>query len=358
MLTKHLFLYLSAIFLLGALGAYLIPPTTVKTLDSYLEEKGFEGAVLIAKEGKILLSKGYGLANREHNIPNTPQTIFRIGSLTKQITAIAILQLEQQGLLNLNAPISKFLPNYPLPQGDLITIHHLLSHTSGVAEITDFPNLEEIQRHPSTPRQVIAYFSALPLLFTPGTDCKYSNSGFIVLGAILESVTGQGYSQYVKENIFAPLGMDSTTLETSTLIIPNKASGYLKDTHARYLDMSFPHGSGALVSTVEDLYRFRLGLNTLLTPKNRDALFTVHGANPENSIAYGYGFRIGPQNKGMERCLPSIVGHFGAIEGFNAASVYYPDHDLTIILLSNVENTPVREFHKDLAFLVLSSWRR
>jgi CubicO group peptidase (beta-lactamase class C family) len=358
MFTKPLFLCISAVCLLMVvLGAFLTLPGAAKNLDSYLKDKGFEGAALIAKGGEILLKKGYGLANREHNVPNLPKTVFRIASLTKQITAIAILQLEQQGLLDLHDPISKFLPDYPEPQGNLITIHHLLSHTSGVAEITDFPNLAEIQRRPSTPKQVIAYFSALPLLFAPGTDCKYSNSGYIILGAVLESITGQVYSYYVKEHIFTPLGMDSSDMETSSLIIANKASGYVQEAHARYLDMSFPHASGALVSTVEDLHCLRLGLGSLLNQKNREALFTVHGVNPENSLAYGYGCRVGPQNKGMEGCPESIVGHFGGIEGFSAASVYYPDHDLTIILLSNVENMPVREFHKDLAHFILSSWR-
>lgn len=355
MFKQHLPLYFIALCLLMSVGAISLPPSLNKTLNSYLEEKGFEGAALIAKDGQILLKKGYGFANREHQILNTPETVFRIASLTKQITAMAILRLEEEKLLHLQDPISKYLPDYP--QGEKITIHHLLSHSSGIANITDLPNLAELQRHPLKPKELMSLFNEIPLKFTPGTSCEYSNSGYIVLGAIIELITGQSYGDYIEGHILAPLKMHSTCQE-STRLIPRKASGYVKKDeqieHASFLDMSFTHASGDLVSTVEDLYCLSLELKK---PKYK-AMLTLHAENSENLIAYGYGMRIGPQNKGMEGCLPSIRGHFGGIEGFAAASIYYPDEDLTIILLSNIENMPVRAFHKDLSNLVLSSWRR
>lgn len=352
------FVVLCGLALIGGFLAF--KPSLSQQIDHYLEENGFSGTALIAKEGKILHKRGYGLANREHGIINTPDTVYRIASLTKQISAIAIMQLAEKNKLDLHDTISKFLPEYPLPQGAQITIHHLLSHSSGIPSILEFPNLAEIQRHPATPQETMRHFSSLPLKFAPGTDCEYSDSGYIVLGAIIEAASKQAYADYIQENIFAPLGMNSSFYESNRLI-PRRASGYVQKEgefrHADYIDMSFPHGSGALTSTVEDLYRLGLGLKTLLSQESRDSLFKVQAANQAGTITYGYGFRIGPKNTGMEGCRSSIIGHFGGIEGFAAASIYYPDTDITIILLSNVEKMPVKSFHKELAQLISSYWR-
>lgn len=336
-------------------------------IDEYLISQDFHGSVLVAKDGKVLISRGYGLANIEHSIANTPKTVFRIGSITKQFTAVAILQLQENGLLNIDEPIIKYFPDYP--EGDKITIHHLLSHTSGIPSICDFANLHEIQVHPSTPNTVIDHFKNLLLHFAPGTDCEYSDSGYILLGAIIETVTNKSYERYLQENIFDPLGMHATYYEHNKSVIPNRASGYAtKDgvyNHAGYIDMSFPHAAGALSSTVEDFYKWNRALqglskSTLISEDSREALFTAHASSEGRNCTYGYGFRVGPKNKGMDGCHSSIVGHYGAIEGFEAASVQYRDEDLIIILFSNVEKSNVRGFHKEIANLVHSfhsSWR-
>ncbi len=333
-------------------------------IDLFMTKSNFQGAVLIAKEGKILFKKGYGLSNHEHNIPNTTDTIFRIGSITKLFTAIAIMQLQEAGKLNVNDPIIKYLPTYPQLQGEQVTIHHLLSHTSGIPSITELPNILEIQRHPTSPQQTINFFKHLPLNFIPGTDCEYSDSGPIVLGAIIEAITNKTYSEYLQEHIFKPLKMKSTYFDYNHLVIPLHATGYGKNikgdlTHPPYVDMSFPHASGALASTVEDLYLLDRGLKngSLLKKESIAAIFRIQGSNINRRISYGYGLRIGPQNKGMEECESSIVGHFGTIEGFEAALISYLNDDLSIILLSNVEKTEVRSIHKTLAKIINSRWR-
>jgi CubicO group peptidase (beta-lactamase class C family) len=352
-----IFLALNFLFSLVSLNGL----TFDQQIHDYLTNKNFQGTVLIAKEGKILFSQGFGLANVEHQVSNTPQTVCRIGSITKQFTAVAILQLQERGLLSVNDPISKFFPK--LPQGDKITIHHLLTHTSGIPSITEFPNLSRIQRHPSTPTQVMSYFQDLPLEFDPGTECKYSDSGYIILGAIVEAVSGRSYEEYIKENFFKPLNMNSTYFDHNQTIIPQRASGYGVDkqgalVNAEFIEMSFPHGAGSLASTVEDLYRWDRALKEgkLLSSGSNRLLFTVHAVSIKNEISYGYGFFI-DADKGT-------IGHTGSIEGFRAALYRYPDDDLTVIVLANREDISAVTIQEELAFLTrhyfnsqVSFWR-
>ena len=357
---SYLILLTSTVF--AAMTVNLGASPLANEMDTYLKENQFQGSVLIAKEGEILFSKGYGYANEEFKIENSVETVFRIGSITKQLTAVAILQLQEKGMLSVQDPIAKYLPGYP--QGDKITIHHLLSHSSGISSITDFPNLLQMQRDATYPQKTIEHFKNLHLKFSPGTDCEYSDSGYIILGAIIEAVAKQSYEGYLQENILIPLGMNSTYYEHNASVIPNRASGYVKNEqgvtqHAPYVDMSFPHASGALSSTVKDLFVFYQALKgeALLKKESRESLYKIQASNANRKIAYGYGFRIGPQNRGMEDCRSSIVGHFGTIDGFEAALIRYLDDELIIILLSNREKTDVRSFHKDLARLVQSHWR-
>lgn len=365
--TTQAFFILLLAFLIGIFATkfeYFFPSSTslYRDIDLYLKENRFQGAILIAKEGKIVFQQGYGFANEEYQIPNTPHTVFRIGSLTKQFTAVAILLLQEKEMLNICDPIAKYLPGYP--QGDKITIHHLLSHTSGIISITDFSNLQEIQRHPSNPLQVLAYFKNLPLEFAPGTNCKYSDSGYIVLGAIIEAITKRSYEDFIRENIFLPLKMNSTYYDHNQSIICKRATGYIckdkdKKIHANYIDMSFPHAAGALASTVDNLYKWDQALKeaTILSKKSRDSLFRIQGSSNEHKINYGYGFFIGPNNFELDQARETIVGHSGTIDGFRAASFRYVDNDLTIIILSNVENTHIHNLHLGIADIIYASWR-
>jgi len=172
-------------------------------VGTYLKIGNFSGSILIAKEGRILLSKGYGMANLEHDVPNAPQTIFRLGSVTKQFTSMAIMQLREKGRLDVDDPIAKYLPTYP--NGEEITIHHLLTHTSGIPDFGEFPDLQKTIMIPSPVEKTIQRFKDKPLEFTPGEKFKYSNSGYILLGYIIEKVCGTSYEEFLKENVFQPL---------------------------------------------------------------------------------------------------------------------------------------------------------
>jgi len=193
-------------------------------ISPYLKIGNFSGSILIAKEGRILLSKGYGMANLEHDVPNTPQTIFRLGSVTKQFTSMAIMQLQEKQLLNVDDPIAKYLPTYP--NGEEITIHHLLTHTSGVPDFTSFPDYEKTMMLPSPVEKTIERFKDKPLEFTPGEKFKYSNSGYILLGYIIEKVSGKSYEEFLKENIFQPLNMMNTGYDHHHTLLKHRASGY------------------------------------------------------------------------------------------------------------------------------------
>ncbi|HAA31543.1 MAG TPA: serine hydrolase, partial [Cyanobacteria bacterium UBA8553] len=193
-------------------------------LKAYLETGYFMGTVLVAREGEVLLSNGYGLANLEHNIAHTPQTKFRLGSITKQFTATAILQLQEQGLLQVDAPISTYLPNYP--NGEQITVHHLLNHTAGIPSYTSFPDYPQKWRTVMSVDELIAWFSDKPLEFTPGDRHNYSNSGYAVLTKIIETVSSQSYADYLQHHIFQPLEMTNSGYDIYEKILPNRASGY------------------------------------------------------------------------------------------------------------------------------------
>lgn len=312
------------------------PPATVPQLDQFLSEQAnnqrFSGAVLVAQNGLILLSKGYGLADRTRQLPNTPQTRFRLGSVTKPFTALAMLQLQAQGKLNVQEPICRYLTACPVAW-QAITIHHLLTHTAGIPDIERLPEYAQIKTSPSAPLQTITLFQDKPLAFSPGTQWEYSSSGYILLGVILEQVSGQSYEAFLRENIFTPLGMNDTGYEHDAATL---ATGYANATTvADPIDMSIPFAAGGLYSTVEDLYRWAQALYTdeLLPQPLLELLFTPYAEIPQSDGAwYSYGWVIS-QPMGHR-----LIGHNGGIDGFVASLNRFPADGVTIILLSNQQN--------------------
>ncbi|RPI61430.1 MAG: class A beta-lactamase-related serine hydrolase, partial [Lysobacterales bacterium] len=252
-----------------------------------VDDKTFMGAVLVARGDEVILSKGYGFANLEWSIPNTPSTKFRLGSVTKQFTAAAILLLADRGKLALDDPVKKHWPDAPAAW-DAITIFHLLTHTSGIPNFTNDAELMRTQRvMPSTPEKTLGHVRDKPLDFAPGERMSYSNSGYVLLGLLVERVGGQSYADFVRDNIFEPLGMNDSGYDVSAAIIPNRASGYASGMrNAPYVDMTVPHGAGALYSTTEDLLRWTQGLfgarllsaaslEKMITPFKNDYAFGV-----------------------------------------------------------------------------------
>jgi CubicO group peptidase (beta-lactamase class C family) len=306
----------------------------------------FCGNVLMARDGKILFNKGYGLANREWEAPNAPKTKFRLGSITKQFTAMAIMQLQEKGLLDVKDPFSKYAPDFP--NGDRFTLHHLLKHTSGVFSLTSLPDYSTFMVLPLTMEEIFEKFQDRPLEFEPGSHFKYSNSGYIMLGHVIEVVTEGDYADYLRDNIFAPLSMEDTGYDEFTRVIQHRASGYAYDrdentyTKAPYIDMHIPHGAGALYSTVEDLYKWDRALYTekLISAESLDTIFTP-GLN-----GYGYGWRI------VESNGRKIHAHNGGINGFVSHISRYPEEKEVLIILSNLVTSKMQDIRRDLSAIL------
>src|SRR5579872_5293838 len=232
-------------------------------VQSYASSRQFMGSVLVARGSDVVFSKGYGSANLEWDVPNTPSTKFRLGSLTKQFTAASILLLQQRGKLSVADPVKTYLPDAPAAW-DRVTIFHVLTHTAGIPSFTGFSDYAALEPFPTTPEKLVARFRDKPLEFEPGTKWNYSNSGYVLLGYLIERISGQTYPQFVQDNIFTPLGMKDSGYDSNTTVIPHRASGYAPGPHgltnAGFIHMSVPFSAGALYSTTEDLLKWEEGL--------------------------------------------------------------------------------------------------
>jgi CubicO group peptidase (beta-lactamase class C family) len=289
----------------------------------------FMGSVLVARGNQVLLSKGYGSANLEWAIPNDPTTKFRLGSLTKQFTAAAILLLEERGKLKIDDPVKVYLPDAPAAW-DKVTIYHVLTHTSGIPSFTSFPDYRTTEATPSTPEQLVARFKDKPLEFVPGEKWTYSNSGYVLLGYLIEKISGEEYAKFIQANIFDPLGMKDSGYDSNSAVIPRRAAGYEPGTNGPvntgFIHMSIPFSGGALYSTTEDLLRWEQGLfgGKLLKAESLQKMTTPFLKN--------YAFGLGVDTKSGEK----VIAHGGGIEGFNTYLAYYPDDALTVVVLANL----------------------
>jgi len=305
----------------------------------------FMGSVLVAQDGKVLLDKGYGFANLEWDVPNTPTTKFRLGSITKQFTAASILLLEERGKLKVEDPVKKYMPDAPAAW-DKITIFHVLTHTSGIPSLTSFPDFEAHEAQAMTPEKLVEWFRDKPLEFEPGTKWNYSNSGYILLGYLIEKISGQSYSEFVQQNIFTPLGMKDSGYDSNSAIIAHRAAGYTPGksgaVNAGFVHMSIPFSAGALYSTTEDLLRWEQGLfgGKVLTAASLAKMTTPFKQD------YAFGLGVSTQNG------HKMIAHDGGIQGFNTALAYYPDDKLVVAVLANV-NGPAGQIAGNLAKVAL-----
>jgi CubicO group peptidase (beta-lactamase class C family) len=305
-------------------------------MKSYNALGQFNGSVLVAENGRVIYKKGLGMANMEWDIPNTTDTKFRLGSITKQFTAALILQLAEQGKIKLDGKLTDYLPDYRRDTGDRVTIHHLLTHTSGIPSYTNRPRfLDDVARNPYTVADFVKKYASGDLEFEPGSKFSYNNSGYFLLGAIVEKITGKPYEQVVKENIFVPLGMNNSGYDHASTVIPKRASGYAKTpagyVNSAYLDMSIPYAAGSLYSTVEDMYLWDQALYTdkIISAKSRELMFTP------NLEKYGYGFGIDKVSYGPAHADLVEVSHTGGIPGFNTIIVRLVNDKNLIVLLDN-----------------------
>jgi CubicO group peptidase (beta-lactamase class C family) len=325
--VKNYILFAYAIGL--SYGAF--PQTISEKIDTLLtayEKVGnFNGSVLVARKGTIIFEKGYGYKDKKALLPNNPNTIFQIGSITKQFTSAIILQLKEKQKLSVQDKLSKYIPDYP--NGDQITIQHLLTHTSGVYNYTnDREFMKNRSAKPIARDSLLALFRNKPLDFKPGEKYNYSNSGYILLGYIIEKITGQSYFQVVRDNIFRPLHMDHSGFDFTHLSSSDKATGYdppNPQQPAEIVDSSASFAAGAIYTTVGDLYKWDRALysSSILSHPSEEEAFTPHLAR------YGYGWVIDSLYG------KKVVEHGGGITGFVSFIMRVPEDETCIIVLDN-----------------------
>jgi CubicO group peptidase (beta-lactamase class C family) len=316
-----------------------------EVVRSYLSEKKFMGSVLVVRGNSVLLNKGYGFANLEWDIPNSPSAKFRLGSITKQFTAASILLLEERGKLKVDDPVKKYMPDAPAAW-DKITLFNLLTHSSGIPNFTGFPDYASQEPFATTPEQLVARFRDKPLDFQPGEKMSYSNSGYVLLGYLIEKISGGSYEKFVQENIFTRLGMKDSGYDSNSTIILHRAAGYAPGPdgpiHAGFINMTVPLSAGALYSTTEDLLRWEQGLfgGKVLSPSSLQKMTTPF----KNDYAFGLQVHMVNGRK--------LIDHGGGIEGFNTMLAYYPEEKLVVIVLGNLNGLAPQEIASKLAAVV------
>jgi CubicO group peptidase (beta-lactamase class C family) len=310
-----------------------VPDRFQQVVQPYVDAQMFMGDVLVAKAGKVVFSKSYGMADLEWKVPNSSTTRFNIASMTKQFTAASILLLEDRGKLKTDDLVKKYLPDAPA-SWDKITIYHLLTHTSGISD-------DAAKYEPGPPEKLV--FRDVPLNFQPGEQWAYTDLGYMVLGYLLERITGQTYEEFVRQNIFSPLGMNDSGLMSFITIIPRLASGYWPGNNgienAERWDPKIGFSAGSLYSTTEDLLRWEEGLfgGKLLTAASLRKMTTPFKSD------YACGLHVNRVGGHL------MIEHDGNNIGFNADMAYYPEESIAVIVLANLNGTVAGEMTKALA---------
>lgn len=340
-----------------AIGAYSQNPQTEKQLDELLA-RHFKAtapgcAILVAKQGQVIYKKAFGSAQLELNIPMQTDMVFKIASITKQFTAVAILQLVEQGKIALHDSLQKFIPDFP-SKGHTITIENLLTHTSG---IRDYMQIDyagtNMERWDLTPKQLIDSFKNYPLAFEPGTKYSYSNSGYYLLGYIIEKVSGKPYQHYIQDNLLKPLALNHSFFEMEGKLIPNRVNGYSQAgpayINADFWSPSIAYAAGGLLSNTEDLFNWFKGLLAykIVKKESLEKAFTPFRLKDGSLLTYGYGWYI--------EHLSTIrsIEHAGKMNGFSSNAIYYPQQDVFIAVLFNCESAPKDAISKEVSEIVL-----
>jgi CubicO group peptidase (beta-lactamase class C family) len=336
-------LLVAVVLACGALGPAASANGRAGAIDAFLGSYNtagmFNGSALVAEGGKVVFKKGYGFADFEWRVPNEPDTKFRVGSITKQFTATVIVQLVAEGKLAYETTLVKALPYYRKETGGRITIHQLLNHTSGIPSYTNPAFFRESSRNKYGVREFVEKFCSGDLEFEPGTQFRYNNSAYFILGAIIEEVEKKPYEQTLKERVFDRLGMRGSGYDLSAPLLEKRARGYERGLagvrNADYLDMSVPYAAGSLYSTVEDLYLWDQALygDAILNAVQKERMFTPA---PEN---YGYGWVIRKQPIGPAKSERLTIGHGGGINGFNTLLLRIPEDRHLIVLFNNTGGT-------------------
>jgi CubicO group peptidase (beta-lactamase class C family) len=318
----------------------------------FKDKNGPGGVFMVAKNGKTIYQKAFGKANLELDANLSTESVFQIGSMTKQFTAIAILMLEEQGKINVQNTVSKYIPDYPA--GDKITIHHLLTHTSGIKDFTKMKSIRDIAQKEMTPKMIVDFFKNEPVDFAPGEKFDYNNSGYVLLGYLIELVSGGTYEDFIKENIFKKIGMNQSNYATDRQIINKRAYGYHKKEYGyvnkSVINFSVPFSSGSLMSSANDMLKWQnaLNQNILLKTENSQKAFSKYKLNSGETFTYGYGWHIKELNG------TPVREHGGSIFGFKSMGVYIPSEDIYVLGLSNCDCNSPTQLTRDIATLALN----
>lgn len=327
-------------------------------MQLYYDYGQFNGSILVAEKGSVIYKEGFGEANMEWNISNESDTKHRLGSITKQFTAMLILQLAEQGKIDIQKPIATYLPEYPKTTANKITTHHLLTHTSGIPNYTAFPDFfRDKSREPKTPDEFIEIFQDLPLDFEPGEKFNYSNSAYFLIGVIIEKITGKPYEENLNELIFDPLEMNDSGYDHHKTILKKRATGYGRNNNefvnSNYIDMSLPYAAGSLYSTTEDLFKWDQALydNKLITKESTKLLFSPYIKAWGNDY-YAYGWAVGKKQIGTSKDSTNIVSHGGGINGFNTIIVRDVEQKNLVVLLNNTGGTSLGDMSADIMAII------
>lgn len=299
--------------------------------------------VLIAKDDKIIYRKAFGIANLELMTEMKPENVLQLASITKQFTSVAVLMLMEQGKLSLKDPLSKYIADFP--RGNEITIHHLLNHTSGIISYTNLPEFRTKTRLDLTPEEIINSFKDVSLQFSPNEKREYSNSGYVLLGYIIEQLSGMSYGDFIQKNIFDRLGMKNSCYADPYRIISNRATGYQlyegNFENAEYMSPTIPYAAGSLLSTIDDMFLWNKAIhqNTLITENSKQLAFANQQLTNGKNINYGYGWFIN------EIAGITTLEHPGGINGYTTSGIYIPDRNMYSIVLSNLDDGIGAEVH-------------
>lgn len=316
------------------------------------DQQGPGGAFMVARRGKVIYQKAFGKANLELGVNLTTASVFQLGSMTKQFTAVSILLLEQQGKLKVSDPIAKYFPDYPA--GYKITIHHLLTHTAGIKDFTKMKALADITQKEMTPKMMVDFFKDEPVDFAPGERFEYNNSGYVLLGYLIELVSGESYAGFVQQHIFNRLGMDHSYYASDRRVIYNRAYGYQQKesgyVNKTAISFSVPFASGALMSTLADLLKWQnaLSQNKLLNATETQKAFSRYKLNNGELFNYGYGWHIKETSGWPARA------HGGSIFGFKSMGVYLPGEDIYVVGLTNCDCNSPTILTENMAKLVIA----
>jgi CubicO group peptidase (beta-lactamase class C family) len=308
-------------------------------------------SVAVARRGQLIHEAGYGLADLENRLPTTPTTVYRVGSITKQFTAAAVMKLVEEERVRLEAPVTTYLPDYPAPPG--VTVASLLNHTSGVKNYTTMEKWWETMALEMAPDRLAEVFRDEPLDFSPGDRFSYSNSGYALLGLLVERVSGMPFGSYLHGEVFAPLGLAATSYCDYQVLVPNRAHGYkVVDggfVNASYVSMSQAYAAGAVCSSATDLVRWFQGLagGALLSEETYELMTTPARLTDGSEIEYGYGLAVSFL-EGRRR-----INHVGGTLGFSSQISHYEDEDVTIVVLTNTEGANAASIESDIARVVL-----